>query len=1525
MRKCWLTTICFASGASLWAHSVIYQSPSGTLVDSSEIDNIQTPFAMSKLFNNGDATITVMHFPGEHCLVTASIVPEFFDPLVAISVNGITKPNDQGVLAATGLDVAFRIHVLREPRNNTAESVILSGSWRANGLTDLGPPDGTCNGHGGIYAKVTVYAMPSATLPKVSSAQQPNAVPTGDPVSTATGEITALAVDLSLGGPLPLRFARYYGSMLNTSSPGSALGPNWMHNFDHTLAVSGSVATVFLFPGKAIRFQSAGSRWQIASVEQYNYQLVSVGTGYQFLDLTTNLIYDFAADGTLKAIEDRNGNMLSVTQGPSGPVSVSDGLGRTLTFQYTGSNLSSVQDQTGRRISFAYSSGNLVRVTDALGQIRKLNCATGAQDGLLASMVQPAGNTPWSQAFDGSGRVVHQTDSVGNITSISFDPTGTGSRQATDPLGRMTAYSYDSSGNLTQYTDALGSPRTFEYDNMSRLKTRTDTLGNRTSLTYDGASGYITSITDPLGEVVTYTYTSQVQGAFTFYNLTKATPPDGNSFSFAYDSAGRPTSRTDRAGKMTTYTYNSRGQMLTETNPAGGVVTMTYNADGTMASIKSPAGDVITFGYDNLKPVIQVKFPDNTTRLLAYDALDRAISTTDESGKVTTVTFDANGNLISARNPLAQTETASYDTDDLMSASADPLGGKTQFQYDAVGSLSTGTDASGITMQYGYDALDRLTSATDPMGNSPHFAYDSESRISKVSDALGNVTTLTHDAVGQLTRVTTPLGENYDRTLDSMGRVTSVTNPLAQVTTFSHDARGLLIAVNQPQGMTTSYTYDEQGLPSAIQDPRRNTWSMKHDNLGRLLSRTDPLGRTSSLTYDARNRVSGSTSPLGSVKFAYDPSGNLTGAQYSDGTAKTFAYDDANRLIAATGVTLAYDAAGRMVGSNGLAIARDPAGRIISITYAPGKVVNYTYDQRGLPAQVTDWTGASISISFDAAGRLVSLARPNGVNTLLGYDANSKIASISEQSADQTLVAIALQRDAAGRIVSADRTGLPSPEIAPGTLPLSYDAANQISSATYDGNGRMVEGLGLTYTWNLASELKTYSGLNGSASFTYDAFGLRTSVAANGTTQNYVLNYATGLPTIATVRSGGADQRYYIYEPGGHLLYAMEAGDDSHHYYHFDNEGSTTLLTDDNGTVTDSYAYTPYGEVVASSGTTVNPFTWLGDLGIMQEGTTGLYYMRQRYYDSTTARFLSPDPLKQPQPDGVNPYVYAMADPLTNVDPSGLKNQAAAVAVGPVSGFLHMVADYLQESASVKNAEAEAAYAEYVTLGSKRYQHLLNMGRSRYQYGWMHDVENPEWWVKGMTEEEYMKQWNREVITPEMNTLTIEERLALNEGERVAEEAAQASSWLSRRAAILKGIGAAITVIAGAIEMGSAIYDDVKQKVGADLIVADALGYVVSTVAQVYEPRLGFVDLFSGGGITTSYHNAAEMNIILPKCVLGRMTSQEADAVKTMSSRLPAGKGLIWLGEKAADSGVGEFLTDVFGEAFFAGPRLRLR
>src|SRR5581483_6317966 len=113
-------------------------------------------------------------------------------------------------------------------------------------------------------------------------------------------------------------------------------------------------AVVSLYDGKRISFLQSGTTYKAMFPEQYDFQLVGASGSLQFLDPRTNLIYTFAGTTTgtgiqnlvLTKIQDRNGNSLIVTQGPNGPASVTDGLGRSLTFTYDANgNLTKVADQ----------------------------------------------------------------------------------------------------------------------------------------------------------------------------------------------------------------------------------------------------------------------------------------------------------------------------------------------------------------------------------------------------------------------------------------------------------------------------------------------------------------------------------------------------------------------------------------------------------------------------------------------------------------------------------------------------------------------------------------------------------------------------------------------------------------------------------------------------------------------------------------------------------------------------------------------------------------------------------------------------------------------------------------------------------------------------------------------------------------------------------------------------------------------------------------------------------------------------
>ena len=103
--------------------------------------------------------------------------------------------------------------------------------------------------------------------------------------------------------------------------------------------------------------------------------------------------------------------------------------------------------------------------------------------------------------------------------------------------------------------------------------------------------------------------------------------------------------------------------------------------------------------------------------------------------------------------------------------------------------------------------------------------------------------------------------------------------------------------------------------------------------------------------------------------------------------------------------------------------------------------------------------------------------------------------------------------------------------------------------------------------------------------------------------------------------------------------------------YHVDHLGSTTLVTDIDGEITQHVAYIPYGEIFVEqrNGSWNTPY--LFNAKELDE-ETGLYYYGARYLDPTNAAWLSVDPLFEKYA-GISPYSYCVGNPIGLIDPSG--------------------------------------------------------------------------------------------------------------------------------------------------------------------------------------------------------------------------------------------------------------------------------
>lgn len=1131
----------------------------------------------------------------------------------------------------SGFDLNLRATLANLPPGDTVVQVRVS--WTTN-----------CPESGGVTLFNIGISPRSATPPTASGPPHSNSGHAGDPVSTATGEYyrPSLRADLLLHGPLPIEFHRHYAAFLKANGVESALGDNWMHNYDLRLLRSGNNATVTLFTGKPCTFTLSGGTWNLNTGEKRSYQLIESGGVFRFLDPNFDRIYSFNSTGQLTAIENRNGATLTITPGPNGPTQVSDGLGRSLRFTYAGARLSRVEDHTGRAISFQHSGNNLVSFTDAAGA--RFSYAYAANSALMTSETMPEGNVPLRLEYDSQGRVTRQLDSRGNAIQFAYDTPSIGRTTIRDAAGQATIHTHQGSNyNMTGWSDAAGATMAVAYDSRNNPISQTDRGGRRTLLTYDVA-GNVISHTDPSANTTRFTWISQVQSGFTYWLLASISHPDGSTVALAYDTRGNLLARTDRAGKTLSFTYDSRGWLTSSRNTAGGVTQHEYNADGTRSATILPSGEKIAFEFDAAKRLTKVTFSDQTSVAYSFDALDRLTSYLDERGKRAAMTYTANGWLRAQTDTAGQTTTLAYDTDDRLASITDPLGRVQRRAYDSVGRLLSESNAAGEARTHQFDALGRMTRLSDPLGSRMSLNYAADGRLQSLQDPAGRVYSITTDPRGLVTESTDGLNRRSSFTYDAMYRRTTSMDPLGNTERSAYLPSGLA-SITLPGAITARFERNDLHQILVTFDPNGGMWRREIDNEGRLLAWIDPLGRRTAFTYGARNRVSRIDFPGNSATHTYDPSGNLLRLQYTDGLDLNYTYDDRHRLSSTQGLALSYDAAGQLVESNGIRAAYDSAGRLFSLTYAPRRTVSYTYNGRGLVTQVRDWLNGVFQLSYDNTGRLTVLQRPNGVTLRYGYDANGDVESITEAGPSWNAT-IALRRDAAGRITASNRS-LPSvPILAAVEESSSFDAAHQSRAADMSPSGRVLQDASRTYVWDAASRLASFD--NGSPNpLRYD--GLGNLIAGK---ENYVWNFALALPSIAIMRSGEADQRYYIHLPNGHLLASIDATGTSRHFFHYDEAGNTLFLTNAAGVVTDTYAVTPYGEVLRRTGSTANPFTFQGAFGVL-ELDSGLYSMRARVYDAQSARFLSRDPVSSSDPLMMNPYQYARDNPIQRNDPTG--------------------------------------------------------------------------------------------------------------------------------------------------------------------------------------------------------------------------------------------------------------------------------
>ncbi|MEM7245152.1 MAG: RHS repeat-associated core domain-containing protein [Acidobacteriota bacterium] len=774
--------------------------------------------------------------------------------------------------------------------------------------------------------------------------------------------------------------------------------------------------------------------------------------------------------------------------------------------------------------------------------------------------------------------------------------------------------------------------------------------------------------------------------------VSRTRDPAGAFTDYAFDALGRLTLVAPRDLASTTYTYPTPSTVSVVLQEEGDESEDHYSFDGfgrlTAHERLLPDGTWAfkTTAYDSSARIVKegrwqrsgapapfCGLPEPTSSVLTdytYTTADGAHLFEDPLGRirrieegpetVTTYSYPLAGGVRAVQSGLNGDPTAEVSSlavsnglGQLVSVTPDLSGGAAaKYEYDVFGELS----------------LARLTGMADGTSfvQTRSFVRDGHGRVIASADPESGLTeNLEFDLQGNVTRLR-----------DENGRAASYT------IVRSHDQAGRLLSVAEDHGASThvlyEYRYDGDGSPCPG----------THD-LGKLTSEIVPLpGWGGSYQRCVRHsglaglpdhvRVDLTTETTGTASFEstmdYNRRGQVAVESYPDGHSCT----------EPSGCT------------------SFPAGVSMAHSYQRGQPRASVYN--GLDdIQVTKWAanlqpiehhvgdGTRRLVELDDQDRITRMSVIDGAGAALWdsgthvYDGLSNISSIGVEGVVGTHPQ-SYTYDSHGRLTKAvlagsvisylyddfgnmtDRLGSPFPAIGEGgfTGHRHHDGGthtNRISGPgwLYDGNGNLTLSPepAQSYSWDVLNRLDSIADTGGVTiqRHAYDSTGERfLRENANELRFYYRAGGARTLAEFTWSGTGWLLEREYLKSPLGEFGFCQhESGVFcGATYTHADHVGTPRLETDRLGNVTALRQLSPFGLPVGSGGASTHVFT-----GHERDIETSLDYMHARYFGVRHARFLSRDPLdssaEAQDTASWNRYSYVTNNPLTFVDPDGLK------------------------------------------------------------------------------------------------------------------------------------------------------------------------------------------------------------------------------------------------------------------------------
>lgn len=1027
----------------------------------------------------------------------------------------------------------------------------------------------------------------------------------GEPVDMVTGSFLVETTDTILQditGEFELK--RTYQSVY--ANEDRMIGKHWFFNIETRICTKDGVYAVQLPDGHKEEFLRTETGFEQKHRGSKTYQLLETEELFLLKDNKHKQQLGYQKNGLISYIEDGNQNRTEFRYTGRHLTELELASGQMLHFTYHNGLLESITDVLGRVIRYDYRNGDLYTVTYSNGGVIRYDYNA---EGYIRSITDQNENNFITNYYDKSGRVVRQICSNGEEYIYLYNERERTNTFITSSTGKEVQYQYDKSGRVVKQTFQDGTYEEADYDENSNIIYERDRKGNVTLRKYDEAS-HLLEETKSNGYQLSYEYDQEGRlthqsdnvGAEAYYTydnggnvLSKKVRQDKDFWavtSYAYDGSGRMTSITDPNGNTVHYQYNNRfSKPSSYTTPEGDTFRYTYDKAGRLMSVQDAFGR-ISYGYnsmnyrtlvednegnctryvyDKLNNLIKIIYPneyDCTTGegagvIYEYDEMDTFVRMTDALGNVFATPVNCDGRIIKEINPNTydpltedgQGLVHEYDWDSLRTRTIFPDGGIQRMKYDVKGNLIKNiqpmeyhaeTD-DGDGYEYEYDSMDRLVLIRNPLGVvEKYFEYDISGKLVKEVGAKGYLENhLLEDYEG-----TEHIGTRYQYNLS--GLRTEEREPVSiedgtvyyKLTCYEYDKKGNLTAQVRYQ--------DYQSEISAIGRVLRIQY--QYDKNDRLIQVSDSLGACVQYRYNSNNKVVYERRKINDdtdmvTNYEYNSIGRVVSVNQLSGKnetgnvfAKTFYdYDKTGNVIriktpSGHEIRRAYDAAGQLITEWHKGADREIDNRI-----------DYTYDKAGNVIKITDANGKSIFHEFDCMNRETKQTLKNGGSWVTKYDKNGRM-----------------------------RTRISPNEYAKygeqaNGWNYTYDVQGHMLSVS-DVNGNTVS----SYQYNQAGELiGERDALDHGIVTSYDFGGRKRKVWTSGnSTQEYEYDAAGNITGIV---DGNQHKVQYALDEWGRVT-QVHGADDSIEVFSYDYAGNVVSATDGNGNTT-AYAYNVWNKL----------------------------------------------------------------------------------------------------------------------------------------------------------------------------------------------------------------------------------------------------------------------------------------------------------------------------------------------------------